>query len=92
MRFNSKCYEERRVVLDEKERDLIGDCANLISSLMDDFDEMDLGVTLPSLDDDGDDCEYPDHEFYNALWDVNQLLSNLQMRGVVVGRGKVKKK
>lgn len=92
MRFNSKCYEERRVAFDEKERDLMGDCANLIESLMDDFEGMSLGVTLPSPDDDGDDCEYTGYEFYNALWEAGCLLSNLQMYGVIVGRDKVKKK
>ena len=92
MRSYSKSYKEQRVVFDEKERDLIGDCANLIESFMNDFEEMNLGVTLPSPDDDGDDCEYPELEFYYALWEADHLLSNLQMRGVIVGRGEVEEK
>jgi hypothetical protein len=38
------------------------------------------------------DGEYTGYEFYSAFWDANHLLSNLQMRGVAVGRGEVEKK
>lgn len=96
MELYSKHYEEKKMVFDEKERDLMGDCANLIESLMTDFKEMNEGVnskiTLPSPDDDGDYCEYTGYEFYSALWEARYLLSNLQMRGVIVGRGEVEEK
>ncbi len=92
MRLYSKCYEEKRMVFDEKERDLMGDCVNLIVDIMKEFTGSTEDVTLPSPDDDDEDYEYDGHDFYSTLSDMEQLLTNLLMTGVIVGRSKVEKK
>ena len=91
MRFNSKNYEERRVVLDGKEKELLDKCSDLIEGLMEDFSEMNLGVTLSSPDC-GDFYEYTGYEWYCTLLETYTLLSNLLMANSIVGRDEVKEK
>lgn len=91
MRFNSKCYKEQRVVFDEKEKELLDKCTDLIESLAEDFAEMNLGVTLSSPDCD-DFYDYTGYEWYSALSDAYSLLSNLYLASAIVGRSEVKEK
>ena len=80
------------MVFNEKERDLMGDCVNLIVDIMEEFTGSTEDVTLPSPDDDGEDCEYDGYDFYSTLSDMEQLLTNLLMTGVIVGHHEVEKK
>ena len=91
MRFNSKSYKEQRVVFDEKEKELLDKCSDLVEGLMEDFAEMNLGVTLSSPDC-GDFYEYTGYEWYCTLLDTYTLFSNLLVAGSIVGRGEVKEK
>ena len=91
MRFNSRSYKEQRVVFDEKEKELLDKCSDLVEGLMDDFSEMNLGVTLSSPDC-GDFYEYTGYEWYCTLLDTYTLLSNLFVAGSIVGRDEVKEK
>ena len=91
MKSNSKSYEERQVVFDEKEKELLDKCSDLVEGLMDDFSEMNLGVTLSSPDC-GDFYEYTGYEWYCTLLDTYTLLSNLLLADSIVGRSKVEKK
>jgi hypothetical protein len=91
MRFNSKCYEERQVVFDDKEKELLDKCSDLVEGLAEDFSGMSSGVTLSSHDC-GDFYDYTENEWYTALLETYRLLSNLLLADSIVGRGKVRKK
>ena len=91
MKSNSKCYEERQVVFDEKEKELLSKCSDLIEGLAEDFSGMSSGVTL-SAHDWPDFYDYTENEWCTALWETYRLFSNLLLADSIVGRGKVKEK
>ena len=90
MRFNSKCYEERRVVFDEKEKELLDKCSDLIEELAKDLTGM-SSVALLSHDC-GDFYDYTENEWYTALLESHRLLLNLLLTDSIIGRDEVEKK
>lgn len=90
MRFNSKCYEERRVIFDEKEKELLDKCSDLIEELAKDLTGM-SSVALFSHDC-GDFYDYTKNEWYTALLESHRLLLNLLLTDSIIGRDEVEKK
>lgn len=90
MRFNSKCYEERQVVLDEKEKELLDKCSDLIEELVKDLTGM-SSVALFSHDC-GDFHDYTENEWYTALVESHGLLLDLLLTDSIIGRNEVEKK
>lgn len=90
MRFNSKCYEERQVVFDEKEKELLDKCSDLIEELAKDLTGM-SSVALLSHDC-GDFYDYTENEWYTALLEAHRLLLNLLLTDSIIGRDEVEKK
>ena len=90
MRFNSKCYEERRVIFDEKEKELLDKCSDLIEELAKDLTGM-SSVALFSHDC-GDFYDYTENEWYTALLESHRLLLNLLLTDSIIGRDEVEKK
>ena len=90
MKLYSKRYEERRLVLDDNEKELMTKCSGLLESLMEEITGVDLGgVTLPTP---GHDCEYTQYEFYNSLWEADSLLVNLLTAGSAIAHSQVEKR
>ena len=91
MKSNSKSYEERQVVFDEKEKELLDKCSDLLDHLAGELSGMNSGVTL-SVHDWGNFYDYTENEWCTALLDTYRLLSNLLLADSIVGRSKVEKK
>ena len=89
MKFNSKSCEERQVVLNEKEKELLDKCSDLIEELAKDLTGM-SSVALLSHDC-GDFYDYTENEWYTALLEAHRLLLNLLLTDSIIGRNEEEK-
>jgi hypothetical protein len=92
MKIRTKCIEENRIALDEKEMDLLKECSWFIDNLMNELHAMGNGdVTLfcHGVDNDKDCCDTyaTKYEFYDKLEDVSATLNDLLMADEVIVKG-----
>jgi putative N-acetylmannosamine-6-phosphate epimerase len=82
MKVNSKRYEEKRMVFNDNEKELMAKCSDFLEGLMEEITGVDLeGITLPTP---GHDYGYTQYEFYNSLWEADSLLVNLLAAGSAI--------
>ena len=92
MKIRTKCIEENRITLDEKEMDLLEECSDFIDNLMNELRAMGSGdVTLfcHGVDNDEDCCDTyaTKYEFYDRLEEVSATLNGLLMADEVIVKG-----
>lgn len=92
MKIRTKCIEENRITLNEKEMDLLEECSDFIDNLMNELRAMGGGdVTLFShgVDNDEDCCDTyaTKYEFYDKLEEVSATLNDLLMADEVIVKG-----
>lgn len=92
MKIRTKCIEENRITLNEKEMNLLEECSDFIDNLMNELRAMGSGdVTLfyDGVDNDEDCCDTyaTKYEFYDKLEEVSATLNDLLMADEVIVKG-----
>jgi hypothetical protein len=89
MKVNGKRYEEKRIVFNDNEKELMAKCSDFLEGLMEEITRVDLeGVTLSTP---GHDYGYTQYEFYNSLWKADSLLVNLLTAGSAITHPRAEK-